>query len=276
MIVSLDELYALLIDNKLAGNKFVSFTFDDGYKDTFTIAYPVMKKYNIPFTICLTTGVPDRTAVLWWLLLEDLLLKHDEINFELNNKIHYFKTGTPTEKYTAFRNVRSIILDTHDDYLDKLHKIFDPYKLDLYRPAEDFGVNWEQIKVMSRDQNVTIASHGVNHLPLNKISINSVRKEIAGSIERINEQTGRKVDHFCYPYGRTENGPREFEIVKSCGLKTAITTRFANVFHEHRDYLCCLPRIYKIGTMPLIKYLDVLASGALSALRYKFKRVVTD
>ena len=41
--------------------KYVSFTFDDGRRDNFTYAYPVMKKYGITGTLFCTTGYIDGT-----------------------------------------------------------------------------------------------------------------------------------------------------------------------------------------------------------------------
>lgn len=41
--------------------KYVSFTFDDGRRDNFTYAYPVMKKYGIAGTLFCTTGYIDGT-----------------------------------------------------------------------------------------------------------------------------------------------------------------------------------------------------------------------
>lgn len=41
--------------------KYVSFTFDDGRRDNFTCAYPVMKKHGIPGTLFCTTGYIDGT-----------------------------------------------------------------------------------------------------------------------------------------------------------------------------------------------------------------------
>lgn len=276
IFVTLDEVYEVLTTNVNIDKKFVSFTFDDGYADTFTNAYPIMKRYDIPFAVNLTTGIPDKTTVLWWYLLEELLSQHDNISFEINGQVYYFKCRTNIERYYVFRKMREIIIDSHqDDYMVKLRRIFDPYGIDLYKTTEELGINWDQIKAMSQNPKVTIASHGVNHLALNKISNEAIGKEITESVKRIEEQLGRKVEHFSYPFGSTENGPREFEIVRAYGFKTATTTRFANVFREHGDYLCCLPRIYKVGKIPYVKYLDVFASGALSALAYRFKRIVT-
>jgi peptidoglycan/xylan/chitin deacetylase (PgdA/CDA1 family) len=259
--ISLDEVYDILITKKKSVSKFVSFTFDDGYADTFIYAYPILKKYNIPFAVNLTTGIPDRTTIFWWYLLEELLSKHDDINFEIDNKAYYFKCKTKLDKYIAFRKMRGIILRSYkDDYMMNLRKIFNSYEIDLYKPTEEIGIDWDQIKTMSKDPTVTIGSHSVSHPAFNKISEEEISKEIVASVMRIEEQLGKKVEHFCYPFGRGENGLREF----------------ANVFPEHCDHMCCLPRVYKVGNLPKAKHLPVLASGALSALTYKFKRIVTE
>ncbi len=54
-IVSLDELSRRLMQN---GNqkRFVCFSFDDGYRDNLTLAYPIFKKHNVPFALYVTTS----------------------------------------------------------------------------------------------------------------------------------------------------------------------------------------------------------------------------
>ena len=50
-IVSLEELTDLIKNKKKIPSKTIVITFDDGYLDNYTNAYPVLKKYNIPATI---------------------------------------------------------------------------------------------------------------------------------------------------------------------------------------------------------------------------------
>ena len=50
-IVSLEELADLIKNKEKIPFKTVAITFDDGYLDNYTHAYPVLKKYNIPATI---------------------------------------------------------------------------------------------------------------------------------------------------------------------------------------------------------------------------------
>lgn len=46
------------------GRKLINITFDDGFSDIYTNAYPILKRYNIPFTIYVSTDMPDGKADL--------------------------------------------------------------------------------------------------------------------------------------------------------------------------------------------------------------------
>ena len=48
--VSLAQIQEMIASN-VYDKKFISITLDDGYEDNLTVAYPIFKKYNIPFCI---------------------------------------------------------------------------------------------------------------------------------------------------------------------------------------------------------------------------------
>ena len=41
-------------------------TFDDGYRDNYTLAYPLLKRLGVPFTIYVTTALIDNQMEAWW------------------------------------------------------------------------------------------------------------------------------------------------------------------------------------------------------------------
>lgn len=83
---------------------------------------PIFKKYNVPYTIFVTTNFPDRQAILWWYILEDLLLDHTEIILS-DGKI--YPSSTYEEKVSSFMEIRSVILKLDQLNLeDQLNELF--------------------------------------------------------------------------------------------------------------------------------------------------------
>ncbi len=275
-IISLDELYYFLKKKPAKPpKKFVLFTFDDGYVDNYQYAFPIFKKYEIPFSINISPGLIDRRATVWWYLLENLLLHHQTLIVDGAMKQITYKCGKKLEKYIAFRRLRRQILTAEEpEYNRLLDQLFARYHFDAARESGSLLMTWDQVREMSSDPLVTIAAHTDHHLPLSRLPEKKVREEIIHSREQIEYHVGDKVEHFAYPYGRHETGRREFAIVKSLHFKTGITTRFGNIFPEHHDHLESLPSLYKIGTIAQDKFLDVFISGAMSALAYKMKKVI--
>lgn len=71
--ISTDELYAFLAGQGTLPDRPVLITFDDGYVDNYTNAYPILKKYNLKATIFIVTGfVSKRKGYLTWDQLREM------------------------------------------------------------------------------------------------------------------------------------------------------------------------------------------------------------
>jgi peptidoglycan/xylan/chitin deacetylase (PgdA/CDA1 family) len=101
-----------------------------------------------------------------------------------------------------------------------------------------------------------------------------VRREMQMSAAVIEAALGRRPTHFSYPVGDpTSAGPREFAIARELGFKTAVTTRPGVLFPEHADHFTALPRLSLNGEFQRKRYVQVLTSGAATALWNGFRRV---
>ena len=63
--ISINELHARMGNKQRSDKPFCIITFDDGYEDNFTYAYPVLKKLNIPFTIYVSAGLVNEGEKIW-------------------------------------------------------------------------------------------------------------------------------------------------------------------------------------------------------------------
>nr|WP_243108726.1 polysaccharide deacetylase family protein [Clostridium rectalis] len=83
--LTLNELYDFFINNKPVPEKSVVITFDDGYKDNYINAYPILKEFSINATIFVVTNNIDK---------DNNCLTSDQL-IELNNN------GIDIESHTA-------------------------------------------------------------------------------------------------------------------------------------------------------------------------------
>ncbi len=239
--ISLDELYDILKNGRKVEKQIV-FTLDDGYADNYKIAYPIFKKHNIPFTIYITTSFPDQKAILWWYLIEDLIVKNEKIVLSDNRE---YVCKNKEEKIDTFNKIRKLIQSLEKDgFLINLNNLFKNYDIDWFSKSKELSLNWQQIIELSKDELVTIGGHTVNHLALNQLSEDEVRDEVLKANKIIESKINKKVEHFAYPFGsKSQIMQREFDIVKSLNFKTVTTTRKGNIFSKHINYTECLPRV---------------------------------
>ncbi len=278
-IVSLDDIYNMLLYKKKPANRMVAFTFDDGYVDNYTLALPVFKKYNVPFTIYITTCFPEGNALLWWYLLEDLILNNDHLNFQIHNMAFNFHCTTMPEKMRTFYEIRKNILNSvsRTDLLSRLKQIFDPYKIPLYRKTEELALTWQQIRRLSKEPGVVIGAHTLNHLVLSKLSASEAEDEISGSKKILEAKLDMEIRHFAYPFGdKSDAGMREFDIINKYDFRTATTARVGNIFSSHSNQLHCLPRIIIDGELNMgnMQFLDI-SMNVIPALKNRFQRIST-
>lgn len=218
--LSLDQLYEVLSGKKNISKPFICFTMDDGYLDNFENAYPIFKKHQVPFAIFVATDFPDKKAILWWYVIEELILNNTEVILSDGSK---YSCKTFQEKWDAFRYIREkILLLNQSNLVNELNELFANYQLDWLAPIQNLSMNWEQVKSLTQEPLCTIGGHTVTHVALNKLPLEILDNEIMNGMNIIESHTGYKPEYFAYPYGsEKENGEREYNYIKKSDIKMA-------------------------------------------------------
>lgn len=240
--LSLDGIWDIINSKTKTSRPFVAFTIDDGYLDNYTYALPIFERHKVPFAIFVATDFIDQKAILWWDVLEDLVLHNDIIQFNRQS----YPCHTFQEKWDTFRIIRENILKFDQSQLiEILQKTFSDYHIDWYKPIREKAMTWGQVKELSQHPLCTIGGHTVSHPALNQLSDDDFRQEVKVGIEKLEKITGQKINHFAYPYGSpNEIGEREYHLINEFNFKTSFIAYGGCITEESQNNITHLPRVY--------------------------------
>lgn len=238
--LSLDEFVGQLLLNKTP-EKALALTFDDGYLDNYSLAYPVLKSFDVPFCIYLTSGFIGENIVPWWYKLETVLESAPEVLAP--NEARY-KLDTIGAKNDAFMEIRNgfmssqAIANKFSEWLDGLYETTEGY-------AERLFMNWQEVEALKNSSLVTLGAHTHTHPVLSNLDSKKSYQEIKRSKEVIEGKISKSVEHFAFPFGGYgEVSQREINFTKKMGFKSAVTTRYGVVHSERGFDLFELPRVF--------------------------------
>ena len=273
-LVSLDEVHRRLREGDFA-RRFVCLTFDDGYRDTLTTAYPILKEAGVPFAVYVATSFPDRLGELWWLALEAVIARNELVGLEIDGRYRSFECGTLEEKRALYEELYWWLRSrpTEAELRSVVRNLAARYQVDIAAFCKDLCMGWEELAELAADPLVTIGAHTVTHPMLAKVPAETVRSELDLSRSVIEAALMVRPEHVAYPVGDpTSAGTREFNIAAALGFKTGVTTRPGVLFAEHKDHLTALPRISLNGEYQRLRYVRVLLSGSATAMWNGFRR----
>jgi peptidoglycan/xylan/chitin deacetylase (PgdA/CDA1 family) len=273
-VVSLDEVHRRLAEQDFR-RRFVAVTIDDGFRDTLDFAYPILRRFEVPFTVFVTAGFAEGTAGMWWVTLENVVAAASSIAIEIDGALKVLDCASTAGKYRAFETIYWWLRTLDEATLRRVVRdLAIRHGVDFDGVAGALCLDWVGLAQLARDPLCTIGAHTLTHPRLRQLPAAEAGEEMARSLDAIAERLGRRPQHFAYPVGDASSaGPREFALAAKLGVKTAWTTRPGVLFPEHRDHLMALPRVSLNGEFQALRYLDVLVSGAPFVFWNKFRRV---
>lgn len=263
-VVSLDEAHARMASDRSSGKRFATFTFDDGYRDNIEIALPIFHRFGVPMTIYLTSDFCDGQGLAWWVTLERVLRESTRIAVPFPDGCRHLPLATIAEKHAAHNMIYPWLRAMPDASIHRhVNRWAEDAGIDPMAACRDLVMTWDEIRAAAKDPLVTFGAHTMSHAALARCSAEEARWQIAASIEHVEHELGRDCRHFAYPYGDAGSaGPREFEMCRSLGVRTAVTTRKGLIATDVADRLTALPRLSLNGDFQDERFVKVLLSGA--------------
>jgi peptidoglycan/xylan/chitin deacetylase (PgdA/CDA1 family) len=178
----------------------VAITFDDGYRNNLTLAYPLLRKWRMPATVFVTAGLIGTKKWMWTSEVTEMALRYGLSAVASACGDRLLAALLEAELPKAMRVEAAV------EYLVRLGP---PREAILARLRESFPVDpddengflsWDEVRALHAG-GVEIGSHTVNHPVLTELPEVNVERELKASSEAIGDVIGRKPELFCYPHG---------------------------------------------------------------------------
>ena len=228
-IVRLDDALDILDGTRRASRDVAVITFDDGYRDVYTWAYPVMKAMHVPAVVYVPSNFIGTT---------DMRLGHDRLWATLvrmrDRKLGPVAVGVGGESeqwlVEAFEGAH-----TPNKVLERLigkHSTQGLYKLaDVLEerlglkgekvPEGQTAMSWEMLREMDA-HGIETGGHTADHTVLTNSVLSDARREVAECKRVIEKNLGKSIHHFAYCNGYYSAGVAQ--ALRAEGFRSGVTT----------------------------------------------------
>jgi peptidoglycan/xylan/chitin deacetylase (PgdA/CDA1 family) len=251
-----------------ASSRSVAITFDDGFKDIHTNAFPILRGHKAPFSLFLITSLIGREKLLWQHELYSLL---DSIS--------------PTDRSSAFAEaIRRVVPEIENSNalpaeLDELLSVFmrkltsDQIQLVIGELssqgsvsvlAQDLYVSRQEIDEMI-ECGLVVESHGHEHWMLSRTTSEALRIEISKCAEVIECYFHRRPLNYAVAHGDSDS--RIVDEIFGLGYQRVVTGRYGLVSDSIAGEV---PRIWPRGSEVDLSW--TLTRALVSALAASINR----
>jgi len=223
-VLSLDTAVDSLRRNDVPDNALV-ITFDDGYRDNYLYAFPILRRLSLPATIFLATGSTCSRRLLWHDLVFAAFSRTEASDLnDFAGTLPRYSLNTRNERLAAqtevLRFLRALDDDSRSRWIDALMNelgVVDGHE------APNVMLTWADVQVMHQ-AGVSFGSHTVTHAILSRVPGSKARVEVNASKAAIEAQLGARVTAFAYPGGKRPDFDESVKrIVKDAGYDCALT-----------------------------------------------------
>lgn len=201
----------------------VVITFDDGFRDNFTNAYPILQRYNVPATIFVVTGCVTSGDLPWPQKVGYLFQKTKVDRLcHVTTRGKPVTLGSPMERDLARRTVRDVLGPM--PRVERERNLAELCELLQVEVPRDRMLTWEQIEIMKKG-GIEFGAHTVSHPWMALQTLEEARWEMETSLREIQNRLGVSRPTFVFPAGSFNS-----ELVKM-----AVSVGFRCVFQSRNN-----------------------------------------
>ena len=200
-------------------------TIDDGYRDAYEVAYPLLRRFGAPATLFVPPDFIDRRAWIW--TDKARFLTRRAVSQRLAIKIGGAPARLNLDDPMSRRDAADLINarlkrlpeEIKEEAIERLARALGVALPQT--PPDEFGpIAWAEAREMQAN-GIEIGSHTMTHPILTRVSDERLRSELQESRSRLEEVLRRRVEQFCYPNGDQDERVRG-EVARA-GYRIAVT-----------------------------------------------------
>jgi peptidoglycan/xylan/chitin deacetylase (PgdA/CDA1 family) len=227
-IVSLDRALEVLEGKAQARRDVAVVTFDDGYRDVYDHAFPVMREMKVPAVVYVPSGFVGTSRRiahdrLWSALVRMKERRLGPVSVGASGRFESMLIDAYEGADTPNKVLENLISNNPTPVLYELCvALEDRLGLDgSVGPKGQFPVSWEMLREMAA-HGIESGAHTADHTVLTNQPLDAARREIALCKATIEKGVGRSIRHFAYCNGWYSAGVAQ--ALKSEGFVSAVTT----------------------------------------------------
>ena len=222
----------------------LALTFDDGWRDNATQAFPLLKKHGVPASIFLSTDFIGSDRRFWWEALGETLWGSfgEAPRQQLAQRLRELQLAPPAALFeSGAAHPRSHCLAQFLQQLkglpaQTLQALADSCPV----PAEPHALDWWQVRAMEASGLVRFGPHGASHAILTGLDGRDLADELCRSREALESHCQAPLPIYCYPNG--DHDARVCDALRRAGYLRALGTHTGLLRAPLGDSLS-LPRI---------------------------------
>lgn len=173
-------------------------TFDDAYRDFAEVAWPILKRYQLPVTLFVPTAFPDQPEQIFWWDWLYYSVNTTTCKNDLETPLGRFPLATIPERERTFSRLRDHAkLLHHADALAWVEQICD--QLQVSRPNQQV-LGWKTLRQLAHE-GVILGAHTRTHPLMHRISPEEAEEEAVESLDDLEREIGSALPIFAYPSG---------------------------------------------------------------------------
>ncbi|MCI5168049.1 MAG: hypothetical protein D3903_18675 [Candidatus Electrothrix sp. GM3_4] len=197
-VLSEDDLLHIFNGGMVPPGRSLLITFDDGYIDNYTLAYPLLRKNNFPAIFFIPTQSINERTLGWWDYIAYMLKMSQQETIIFEGQKLFLRSETNKTIHYILNYIHCNKVDV-DELLVDLSLVCD-VKFPSIEIQDKELMTWENLQEVSK-HGISVGSHTNSHNILSYLNKEKQAEELVLSKYLIEKKLGTKVQSMSYPVG---------------------------------------------------------------------------